>query len=78
MNLLSPTPQPHHLIADYIQHASHFASIQPSVVIVKKIDYSPMHLSGASAGGGEAVAPGLEGHAPVDDPDNLIFDASFG
>ena len=37
-----------------------------------------MHLSGASAGGGEAVAPGLEGHAPVDDPDNLIFDASFG
>ena len=30
-----------------------------------------MHLSGASAGGGEAVAPGLEGHAPVDDPDNL-------
>lgn len=67
-------------MVDYVQHSAHFASIQPSIVIVKKIDYSPLNLSNANSNGENiTLVPGALGeHATIDDPDNLIFDASFG
>ena len=67
-----------------MQHSAHFASIQPSVVIVKKVDYSPINLGNANInidGGIDLHVPGvLEERATtgIDDPDNLVFDASFG
>ena len=67
-----------------MQHSAHFASIQPSVVIVKKVDYSPINVANANInidGGIDLHVPGMleeRTTTGIDDPDNLVFDASFG
>ena len=70
------------LCVDYVQHSSHFASIQPAVVIVKKVDHSPIQLGNANGANSGSHVPYESGMLPepvlIDDPDNLVFDASFG